>query len=124
MRPHRFLSILLISAIVLLPSIGGGRDPLQAYCDVLEEKWILSELEGEDVGLRAAIEAYVGLGAPAPEADGSSPDVSRPDSASRVGLDIDWSSSWEVATLDEALGPGALEDEARADDDGRPVPAT
>ena len=30
----------------------GLRDPLQAYCDVLEEKWILSELVGTDVGLR------------------------------------------------------------------------
>ena len=25
------------------PAIGPGRDPLQAYCDVLEEKWLLSE---------------------------------------------------------------------------------
>ncbi len=103
---------------VLLPSIGGGRDPLQAYCDVLEEKWILSELAGEDVGLQAAIDAYVGLGAPAPEADGSGPDASRSDSASRVGLDIDWSSGWEVATLDDAL-----EDQALEADEGRPAPA-
>jgi hypothetical protein len=85
---------------------------------VLEEKWILSELAGEDVGLQAAINAYVGLGAPAPEADGSGPDASRSDSASRVGLDIDWSSGWEVATLDDAL-----EDEALEADDGRPAPA-
>ena len=33
------------------PAIGPGRDPLQAYCDVLEQKWILSELAGRDVGL-------------------------------------------------------------------------
>jgi hypothetical protein len=92
-------------------------------CDVLEEQWILSEQAAEDVGLRAAINAYVGLGAPAPEADGSGPDASRSDSASRVGLDIDWSSGWEAATLDEALEGDALEDEALADDDGRPAPA-
>ena len=34
-----------------LPAIGPGRDPLQAYCDVLEQKWILSEVAGRDVGL-------------------------------------------------------------------------
>jgi hypothetical protein len=46
----------------------GDRDPLQAYCDVLEQKWILSEAARRDVGLRAAIDAYLQLGAPAPEA--------------------------------------------------------
>ncbi|MDQ2966352.1 MAG: DUF4032 domain-containing protein, partial [Chloroflexota bacterium] len=55
----------------LQPAIGPGRDPLQAYCDVLEHKWILSEAAGRDVGLDAAIEAYIGFGAPAPE-DGTS----------------------------------------------------
>ena len=53
----------------LVPAIGPGRDPLQAYCDVLEQKWILSELAGKDVGLSAAMDAYLGLGAPAPESD-------------------------------------------------------
>ena len=71
----------------LLPEIGGLRDPIQAYCDVLEEKWILSELAGRDVGLKAAIDAYIGLGAPAPEADGGNPET-------RIGLDIDWSTGW------------------------------
>jgi Domain of unknown function (DUF4032)/Lipopolysaccharide kinase (Kdo/WaaP) family len=51
----------------LRPAIGPGRDPLQAYCDVLEHKWILSESAGRDVGLDAAIEAYIAFGAPAPE---------------------------------------------------------
>ena len=51
--------------------MGEGRDLLQAYCDVLEEKWILSELAGRDVGLQAALDAYLGLGAPAPEDDRS-----------------------------------------------------
>jgi hypothetical protein len=50
----------------LRPMIG-GRDPIQAYCDVLEHKWLLSELAGRDVGLDAAIDAYLAEGAPAPE---------------------------------------------------------
>jgi hypothetical protein len=47
--------------------IGPGRDPLQAYCDLLEHKWLLSERAGEDVGLEAAFASYVDIGAPAPE---------------------------------------------------------
>ena len=73
----------------LLPAIGGLRDPIQAYCDVLEQKWILSELAGTDVGLQAAIDAYLGLGAPAPETDPSGAGLP-------VALDIDWSSGWEA----------------------------
>jgi hypothetical protein len=34
---------------------------------VLEHKWLLSERAGRDVGLKAAIEAYLAVGAPAPE---------------------------------------------------------
>jgi hypothetical protein len=72
----------------LVPAIGTGRDPLQAYCDVLEEKWIRSEAAGEDVGLEAAMAAYLTLGAPAPEGDG-------PTDATSITLDIDWSGAWE-----------------------------
>lgn len=50
----------------LKPAIG-ARDPLQAYCDVLEHKWLLSERAQRDVGLEAAIRAYLEEGAPAPE---------------------------------------------------------
>jgi hypothetical protein len=71
------------------PAIGPGRDPLQAYCDVLEQKWILSELAGQDVGLSAAMDGYLGLGAPAPESDVASDD-------STIALDIDWSTGWET----------------------------
>ena len=49
--------------------VGSNRDLVQAYCDVLEHKWLLSELAGRDVGLERAIESYLALGAPAPEAD-------------------------------------------------------
>jgi hypothetical protein len=48
-------------------SVGQGRDLVQAYCDVLEHKWLLSERAGGDVGLDAAIEGYLAEGAPAPE---------------------------------------------------------
>jgi tRNA A-37 threonylcarbamoyl transferase component Bud32 len=50
----------------LRPAIA-GRDALQAYCDVLEHKWLLSERAGRDVGLEAAMAAYLAEGAPAPE---------------------------------------------------------
>ena len=82
----------------ILPAIGDERDALQAYCDVLEEKWILSELAGVDVGLQAAIDAYLGLGAPAPETD--------PTAGVPVALDIDWATGWDT----EMDPPGAAED--------------
>ena len=47
--------------------VGPDRDLVQAYCDVLEHKWLLSEQAGHDVGLEAAIESYLAEGAPAPE---------------------------------------------------------
>jgi tRNA A-37 threonylcarbamoyl transferase component Bud32 len=74
--------VLETSLATLAPAIGPRRDPLQAYCDVLEQKWLLSEAAGQDVGLEGALEAYLALGAPAPEdmpADSS------------IALDIDWS---------------------------------
>ena len=71
-----------------MPAIGEA-DPIQAYCDVLEQKWILSELAGRDVGLEAAMEAYLKLGAPAPE-DDRTPGTS-------LALDIDWSTSLDGA---------------------------
>jgi hypothetical protein len=48
-------------------TVGPDRDLVQAYCDVLEHKWLLSERAGVDVGLEAAIESYLSEGAPAPE---------------------------------------------------------
>ncbi len=74
---------------VLTPAIGEGRDVLQAYCDVLEQKWILSEDLGKDVGLEAALDAYLGLGAPAPEDD-------RGPKESAIALDIDWSTGFDA----------------------------
>jgi hypothetical protein len=54
-------------------AVGAGRDLVQAYCDVLEQKWYLSERAGRDVGLERAIEAYLEAGAPAPEKPGDGP---------------------------------------------------
>ncbi|HEX8939297.1 MAG TPA: DUF4032 domain-containing protein [Candidatus Limnocylindrales bacterium] len=51
----------------LTAALGPGRDPLQAYIDVLEHKWLLSERVGRDVGLDAAVRSYLESGAPAPE---------------------------------------------------------
>lgn len=74
----------------LEPVIGTRRDPIQAYCDVLEHKWFLSERAGADVGLDTSIAAWLAQGAPAPESgDGDAPSIA---------LDIDWSAAVE-ATL-------------------------
>lgn len=86
---ERWLAEVLQPAIAaLIPAIGPLRDPLQAYCDVLEEKWLLSEAAGHDVGLEAAMAAYLELGAPAPEAGTTLADSS-------IALDIDWSSGFD-----------------------------
>jgi tRNA A-37 threonylcarbamoyl transferase component Bud32 len=53
--------------------IGPGRDPLQAYCDLLEHKWLRSERAQQDLGLEAAFASYVAAGAPAPEGADSAP---------------------------------------------------
>ncbi len=55
----------------LAPAIGPTRDPLQAYCDLLEHKWLLSERRRRDVGLERAMAEYLAAGAPAPEARGA-----------------------------------------------------
>jgi len=55
----------------LAPTIGPTRDALQAYCDLLEHKWLLSEQHRRDVGLETALDAYLAAGAPAPESHGA-----------------------------------------------------
>jgi hypothetical protein len=62
-------------AIERIAAIAGpDRDIVQAYCDLLEHKWLLSERAGHDVGMQPAMDSYLALGAPAPE-------VSDPDAA-------------------------------------------
>ncbi len=51
------------------------RDLVQAYCDVLEHKWLLSERAGRDVGLGTAVASYLAEGAPAPEQPASAGDT-------------------------------------------------
>jgi len=51
--------------------IGPGGDGVQAYCDVLETKWLRSESARRDVGLNDAIEAYVAGGVVGPEISGA-----------------------------------------------------
>ncbi|MCI0585150.1 MAG: DUF4032 domain-containing protein, partial [Chloroflexi bacterium] len=53
------------------PVIGPGGDAIQAYCDVLETKWLRSEKAKRDIGLRAAIDAYVASGTAGPEISGA-----------------------------------------------------
>jgi hypothetical protein len=45
-------------------AFGGQADPVQAYCDLLEVRWLLSERAGRDVGDQAALEALASMQAP------------------------------------------------------------
>lgn len=94
-------------------AIGPDRDPIQAYCDVLETKWLLSEAAGHDVGLAASIDTYLALGAPAPESGDSL----------LGGLDIDWSAAVDgpTAGVPDGVGPGGSAPEVGGVD-GRPAP--
>jgi hypothetical protein len=46
----------------------GAGDPVQAYCDLLEVRWLLSEQAGRDVGERPALEALARRSGPAESA--------------------------------------------------------
>jgi hypothetical protein len=85
-------NVLQPSLARLVPAIGPARDPIQAYCDVLETKWILSEQAGRDVGLDVAISSYLDQGAPAPE---QVPDPHPP--GSDLEVDNDWSTGLDLA---------------------------
>jgi hypothetical protein len=45
-------------------ALGGQADPVQAYCDLLEVRWLLSERAGRDLGDQAALEALASMQAP------------------------------------------------------------
>ncbi|HYK96171.1 MAG TPA: DUF4032 domain-containing protein [Candidatus Dormibacteraeota bacterium] len=64
---RRWRRHVLDPALRQLRPVVGDRDLIQAYSDVLEHKWLLSERAGRDVGLKSAIDAYLAEGAPAPE---------------------------------------------------------
>jgi hypothetical protein len=50
------------------PALGPTVDPIQAYCDLLEVRWLLSERAGHDVGEAAALEALTTRKAPSESA--------------------------------------------------------
>jgi hypothetical protein len=49
----------------LIDSVGSDIDPVQAYCDFLEVRWLLSEDAGHDVGNSVALESMATEQAPA-----------------------------------------------------------
>jgi hypothetical protein len=68
---HRWLREVYEPTLARIAAVvNPGRDLVQAYCDLLEHKWLLSEQAGRDVGMEAAMDAYLALGAPAPEVAG------------------------------------------------------
>ena len=93
-------------------SVGPLRDLVQAYCDVLEQKWLLSEQEGRDVGLATAIDTYLELGAPAPEQLGRDDDPTDlldpleldPLELDPIGLELDGLAPDEPASRDDDAG--------------------
>jgi hypothetical protein len=46
-------------------ALGGVGDPIQAYCDLLEVRWLLSEKAQHDVGEKAALDALAQRATPA-----------------------------------------------------------
>lgn len=49
-------------------AVDGIGDPVQAYCDLLEVRWLLSEQAGCDIGEEQALEALARRGVPADSA--------------------------------------------------------
>ena len=49
-------------------ALGDVADPIQAYCDLLEVRWLLSERKGQDVGEEAALAAMAARQAPSESA--------------------------------------------------------
>jgi hypothetical protein len=49
-------------------ALGEDADPIQAYCDLIEVRWLLSEQEGRDVGEEAALAALAARQAPSESA--------------------------------------------------------
>jgi hypothetical protein len=49
-------------------ALGDVADPIQAYCDLIEVRWLLSERAGHDVGEEAALTALAARQAPSESA--------------------------------------------------------
>jgi hypothetical protein len=57
---HRWLSEVFEPAIAAVPpELWGKRDAAELFHEALEHRWFLSQEAGEDVGMAAAVEAYV-----------------------------------------------------------------
>jgi len=68
-------------------AVGGLGDPVQAYCDLLEVRWLLSEKAGGDVGDAVALEALCRRSVP-------------PDSAANMAVAEAATASFPVLTAD------------------------
>jgi hypothetical protein len=103
-------------------SVGPERDLVQAYCDVLEQKWFLSEQEGRDIGLARAIDTYLELGAPAPETVARGEDIGGlldPLDVDPLDLgprDLDDAPLDDILDADLEGGPRTGENDGRADE--------
>jgi hypothetical protein len=62
--------------------------PIQAYCDLLEVRWLLSEQAGRDVGTNKALAALAG-------------DVIPPDSAAKMAIAEVPTAPFAVLAIDE-----------------------
>jgi hypothetical protein len=49
-------------------AVGPDANPVQAYCDLLEVRWLLSERSGQDVGDAVALEALASRETPSESA--------------------------------------------------------
>jgi hypothetical protein len=64
----------------LRAALGPGIEPVQAYCDLLEVRWLLSERAGHDVGIDPALAALAARQVPA----GSAADLAAAEAATGV----------------------------------------
>jgi hypothetical protein len=76
------------AGLLALPWVVGNKGSrIQAYCDLLEVRWLLSEKAGRDVGTNAALAALHG-------------DVIRTDSAAKVAVAETPTEPFEVLEMD------------------------
>ncbi|MEU8246031.1 DUF4032 domain-containing protein [Nonomuraea sp. NPDC048916] len=58
---HRWLAEVFQPTVAAIPAeLRGKLEPAQIFHEVLDHRWYLSEAEGSDVGLSAAVKSYVG----------------------------------------------------------------
>ncbi|HTS15739.1 MAG TPA: DUF4032 domain-containing protein [Candidatus Sulfotelmatobacter sp.] len=77
---HWLTACYLPSVERLRATLGAGIDPVQAYCDLLEVRWLLSEQAGRDVGDEVALAALAARRVP----PGSAADLAAAEAATGV----------------------------------------